>query len=98
MLVCLRDFQNFQLPRYAIRSLNNANSKVQVVPICIQLQEERGLHLSWAKWPSRAVFLVNSAPQRWQTDFCDVPDFSRWCLRRLLNVENWRPLQPCSQH
>ena len=27
-----------------------------------------------------------------------LPLFSRWCLRRLLNVENCRPLQPWSQH
>jgi hypothetical protein len=27
-----------------------------------------------------------------------APDFSRWWRRRLLKVENWRPLQPWSQH
>ena len=50
--------------------------------------EDLALHLSCAKCPSLAVFLVNSAPQRGHTDFDEVPDFSRWCLRRLLNVEN----------
>lgn len=59
---------------------------------------ERFVHLSWAKWPLRAVVLVNSAPHRGQYDFVAVPDFSRWCLSKLLKVENWRPLQPCSQH
>lgn len=58
----------------------------------------RGLHLSCAICPLRAVVLVNSAPQRGQYDFVAVPDFSRWCLSRLLNVENCRPLQPWSKH
>lgn len=55
-------------------------------------------HLSCAKWPLRAVVRVNSAPHLGQYDLAAVPDFSRWCRRRLLKVENWRPLQPCSQH
>jgi hypothetical protein len=58
----------------------------------------RGLHLSCAIWPFRAVVRVNSAPHRGQVLFDAVPDFSRWCRKRLLNVENCRPLQPCSQH
>lgn len=56
------------------------------------------LHLSWAMCPFRAVVRVNSAPQRGHTDFAAVPDFSRWCRRRLLKVEKWRPLHPWSQH
>jgi hypothetical protein len=35
------------------------------------------LHLSCAMCPFRAVVRVNSAPQRGQTDFAAVPDFSR---------------------
>lgn len=58
----------------------------------------RGLHFSCAMCPLRAVVRVNSAPQRGQYDLAAVPDFSRWCRSRLLNVENWRPLHPCSQH
>lgn len=45
-----------------------------------------------------AVVRVNSAPHLGQYDFAAVPDFSRWCLNKLLNVENWRPLHPWSQH
>ncbi len=56
------------------------------------------LHFSCAMCPFRAVVLVNSAPQRGQYDFAAVPDFSRWWRRRLLNVENRRPLHPWSQH
>ena len=48
--------------------------------------------------PFLAVVRVNSAPQRGQKLLDAVPDFSRWWRRRLLKVENWRPLQPCSQH
>ena len=39
MLVYLRDFQNLQLPRYAIRSLNNSNPKVPVVSIYVQFRK-----------------------------------------------------------
>ena len=46
------------------------------------------LHLSCAKWPFRAVVRVKTAPHLGHSDFAAVPDFSRWCLRRLLNVEN----------
>lgn len=56
------------------------------------------VHLSCATWPFRAVVLVNSAPHLGQYDLEAVPDFSLWCRKRLLKVENWRPLQPCSQH
>jgi hypothetical protein len=58
----------------------------------------RGLHLSCAMCPFLAVVRVNSAPHRGQKLLDAVPDFSRWWRKRLLNVENWRPLQPCSQH
>lgn len=44
------------------------------------------------------MVLVNSAPQSGHVALAAWPDFSRWWRRRLLNVENWRPLQPCSQH
>lgn len=56
------------------------------------------VHLSCARWPLRAVVRVNSAPHLGQLDLDAVPDFSRWCLSKLLKVENGRPLQPCSQH
>jgi hypothetical protein len=56
------------------------------------------LHLSCRRWPFRAVVLVNSAPQFGQDAFAAWPDFSLWCRSKLLNVENCRPLQPCSQH
>lgn len=56
------------------------------------------VHLSCARCPFLAVVLVNSAPHLGQYDFADVPDFSLWCRSKLLNVENWRPLHPCSQH
>lgn len=70
-----------------------------VVPVCRLPYELRlCLHLSCSMCPLRAVVLVNSAPQLGHVDFAAWPDFSRWCRRRLLNVENWRPLQPCSQH
>ena len=39
MLVYLRNVQNFQLPRYAIRSFNNSNPKVPVVSICVELKK-----------------------------------------------------------
>lgn len=58
----------------------------------------RGLHLSCAMCPFLAVVRVNSAPHRGQMLLDAVPDFSRWCRRRLLNVENCLPLHPCSQH
>ena len=58
----------------------------------------RALHLSCRRCPLRAVVLVNSAPQLGQDDFVAWPDFSLWCLSRLLNVENCLPLHPCSQH
>lgn len=41
---------------------------------------------------------VNTAPHTGHSAFATTPDFSRWCRRRLLNVENSRPLQPWSQH
>jgi len=66
--------------------------------ICAIYELRRCLHFSWAMWPFLAVVRVNSAPQLGQTDFVAAPDFSRWCRKRLLKVENWRPLQPCSQH
>lgn len=56
------------------------------------------LHFWCSRWPFRAVVLVNSAPQSGQLALVAWPDFSRWWRRRLLKVENWRPLQPCSQH
>lgn len=56
------------------------------------------LHFWWSKCPFLAVVLVNSAPQSGQLALAACPDFSRWWRRRLLKVENWRPLQPCSQH
>ena len=52
------------------------------------------LHLSWRRWPFLAVVRVNSAPQLGQVALAAWPDFSRWCLSRLLKVENWRPLHP----
>lgn len=58
----------------------------------------RGLHLSCAMCPFLAVVRVNSAPHRGHVLLEAVPDFSRWCRNRLLNVENCRPLHPCSQH
>ena len=58
----------------------------------------RGLHLSCAMCPFLAVVRVNSAPHRGQELLEAVPDFSRWCRSRLLNVENCLPLHPCSQH
>ena len=56
------------------------------------------LHLPWATWIFRAVVRVNTAPQIGHSAFATTPDFSRWCLKRLLKVENSRPLQPWSQH
>lgn len=56
------------------------------------------LHLSWSMCPFLAVVLVNSAPQLGQVALAAWPDFSRWWRRRLLKVENCRPLHPCSQH
>lgn len=41
---------------------------------------------------------VKTAPQTGHSAFATTPDFSRWWRRRLLKVENSRPLQPCSQH
>lgn len=56
------------------------------------------LHLSCCMCPLRAVVLVKTAPQ-WGHDALDAwPDFSRWWRRRLLDVENCRPLHPWSQH
>lgn len=57
----------------------------------------RCLHLSCRRCPLRAVVLVNSAPQFGHEALIACPDFSRWCRSKLLNVENCRPLQPCSQ-
>lgn len=56
------------------------------------------LHFWCSRWPFLAVVLVNSAPQSGQLALVAWPDFSRWWRRRLLKVENWRPLHPCSQH
>lgn len=56
------------------------------------------LHFWCSKWPFRAVVRVNSAPQSGHDALVAWPDFSRWCRSRLLKVENWRPLQPWSQH
>ena len=39
MLVYLRNVQNFQLPRYAIRLLNNSNPKVPFVSIGVQFRK-----------------------------------------------------------
>ena len=56
------------------------------------------LHFPCAICVFLAVDRVNTAPQWGHSDFAAAPDRSRWCLRRLLNVENSRPLQPWSQH
>jgi hypothetical protein len=56
----------------------------------------RPLHLPVERWPFLAPFLVNSASQYGQTAFVVIP-FSRWWRRRLLKVENWRPLYPWSK-
>ena len=83
-----------QTPCYAVISLEYSQRSKQIDKSISydrsdqRSEEARALHLSCAKCPSLAVFLVNSAPQRGQTDLEEVPDFSRWCLRRLLNVEN----------
>lgn len=57
-----------------------------------------GLHLPFFWWRFLAAARVNSVPQSGQVAFVAWPDFSRWCLKRLLNVEKLRPLHPCSQH
>ena len=68
---------------YAIISLKvAAEKKIQTGKEVVGASNQRSdedlaLHLSCAKCPSLAVFLVNSAPQRGQTDFDEVPDFSR---------------------
>jgi hypothetical protein len=56
------------------------------------------LHFPCATWIFRAVVRVNTAPQIGHSALATTPDFSRWWRRRLLNVENSRPLQPWSQH
>ena len=67
---------------YAIFSLKVAAEKDRTGKEVVGASDQRSdedlaLHLSCAKCPSLAVFLVNSAPQRGQTDFDEVPDFSR---------------------
>ena len=61
-------------------------------------ESRRCLHFSCAMCPLRAVVRVNSAPHFGQVGLEATPDFSRWWRSRLLNVENFRPLQPWSQH
>ena len=56
------------------------------------------LHLPCATWIFRAVVRVNTAPHTGHSALATTPDFSRWCRKRLLKVENSRPLQPWSQH
>lgn len=56
------------------------------------------LHLPCPTWILRAVVRVNTAPHIGHSALATTPDFSRWWRRRLLNVENSRPLQPWSQH
>ena len=56
------------------------------------------LQLPLARCVSLAVTRVNSPPHWGHSTFFALPDFSFWCLFRLLHVENTRPLQPCSQH
>lgn len=66
------------LPRAPSKEAGNAR---HCFSFCARLHDAsdvlRGLHLSCAMCPLRAVVRVNSAPHRGQYDLAAVPDFSR---------------------